>query len=361
MRRILHDIKSLFEIDVTDEGESNKLVKVLRSLEFAMLMFALALGIVAVSRGIYQEALFFTFVFVFAMSLIHMSYHAKVITQIVCVNMFTLVGVAVGYFWFGGEVHIQNVLFVLVVLAFFSQYGYYGLKAVYSAVVAIVYAVLEMMTGRMVPEVELPLFDLRFLEVGHIVLIFLCIGLICYIYSKDSQHLEGKLLEYNNLLKKQATTDALTGLCNRRSAMELIEKLINSSRDTAFCVCMCDIDFFKKINDSYGHDIGDNVLRGIANTMKEGFPSKCLISRWGGEEFLVILPEMNGDDAKVILDIMRSKLKKMEYRAGDKRFGVTMTFGLAEYGYDGDADGLVKEADNKLYYGKEHGRDQVVF
>ena len=124
---------------------------------------------------------------------------------------------------------------------------------------------------------------------------------------------------------------------------------------------MCDIDFFKRVNDSYGHDIGDKVLAGVAQTLVDNVTEDCLVSRWGGEEFLIVFPHMNGDEAKAILDTIRSRVKKIEFDTGTKVFGITVTYGLAEYGFDGDAEAVVKEADNKLYIGKDNGRDQIVF
>jgi len=361
MKALFEKFLKLFEVDVTEDGESNKLVRVIRALEFVTFVYGMADLIFSLFRGLYASAVCFAVVVVVALVFIHMSYHSKTITQILLVNITTLVAVSVCFCMSGGNTRVHTFLIVLVILAFFSQYGYYKLKTIYTVVIATLYIVFEITKEKLTPVVGTDNIENIFFSIADIVAIFVCISIICYVYSRDSQHLEGKLIEYNNLLKKQASTDPLTGLCNRRSAIEMINRLIKEAKEPGFCVCMCDIDFFKKINDSYGHDIGDNVLRGIASTMLEGFPQKCLISRWGGEEFLVVFPEMNGDDAKMILDVMRAKLKKMEYRAGEKRFGVTLTFGLAEYGFDGNSEALVKEADKKLYYGKEHGRDQVVF
>ena len=124
---------------------------------------------------------------------------------------------------------------------------------------------------------------------------------------------------------------------------------------------MCDIDFFKKVNDSYGHDIGDKVLAGVAQALVENVTEDCLVSRWGGEEFLIVFPDMNGDEARAMLDKIRSRIKKIVFETGSSNFSITVTYGLAEYGFDGDAEAVVKEADGKLYLGKENGRDQIVF
>ncbi|MCR5235458.1 MAG: GGDEF domain-containing protein, partial [Lachnospiraceae bacterium] len=86
-----------------------------------------------------------------------------------------------------------------------------------------------------------------------------------------------------------------------------------------------------------------------------------LVSRWGGEEFLIVFPNMNGDEARSLLDTIRTKVKKIEFDTGSRKFSITVTYGLAEYGFNGDAESVVKEADEKLYIGKENGRDQIVF
>ena len=124
---------------------------------------------------------------------------------------------------------------------------------------------------------------------------------------------------------------------------------------------MCDIDFFKKVNDSYGHDIGDKVLAGVAQTLVESVSEECLVSRWGGEEFLIVFPNMNGDEARSVLETIKTRVKKTEFDTGSRTFTITVTYGLAEYGFNGDSEAVVKEADEKLYIGKENGRDQIVF
>ena len=168
-------------------------------------------------------------------------------------------------------------------------------------------------------------------------------------------------MKYNDRLVREANTDQLTGLYNRRRGQEFIEEIKDSSFLGSVSIVMGDIDFFKKVNDSYGHDIGDKVLAGVAQALVENVSEECLVSRWGGEEFLIIFPSMNGDEAKVILDTIRSRIKKIVFDTGSKTFSITITYGLAEYGFNGDAEAVVKEADDKLYIGKENGRDQIVF
>ena len=362
MKNILEQILQLYKLDKTGEGESNKLVIVLRTVELTVILYGIICFIYFMAVSMYSVGYQFAGIAIVFFVLLALSYRAKVRTQIILTNVVMLAYVFSSFILFGTGTLVRNYFLALVILAYFSGYGNNVIKGIYAAFVCTLYIVLQYSIGRVEPTINLSHWNEHFLQMMNIIFPFLCVAVVCYVYSNDSQHLEGKLIEYNNLLKKQASTDPLTGLCNRRSAMDKINELIKNNPENGFCVCMCDIDFFKKVNDTYGHDVGDNVLRGVAKTMKEGFPPSCLISRWGGEEFLVIFPNMNGDDAKMILDIIRAKIKKLVFDvSADKQFTITVTYGLAEYGYNGNVEEFVKEADNKLYYGKEHGRDQVVF
>lgn len=361
MKALFEQFQKMFTADTTGEGESNKLVVVLREIEFSLMVYAIICGVYSLMAGLYTVAGCFFITLIAYFLLIHASYRIRTRVQLAWFNLVAIVGMVFGVYSLGAEIHLQHHLIVLVVVDFFAEYGHYKRKAIVSTILCGIYIMLHTVTFATTPRIPIPEHNYAVYQIINSLFMFINMGIVSYIYSKDSQSLEGKLLEYNNKLKKQASTDALTGLCNRRTALEFIESLIKEHSNNGFCVCMCDIDFFKKVNDSYGHDIGDKVLNGVATAMVDGFPKDCLTSRWGGEEFLVVFPHMNGDDAKMLLDIMRSKIKALEFSAGEKKFGITVTYGLAEYGFDYDADKLVKQADEKLYMGKQNGRDQVVF
>ena len=276
-------------------------------------------------------------------------------------NIISLICIIVAIAMFGPSVSFQSFFIVIVVACYFSGYKYYKAKGIYTVILFFIYYAIESHFSQLIARIPVSLSGQYFLTLLNISVSFWCVAIVCYVYSVDSQHLEGKLIEYNKMLRQQASTDTLTGLHNRRSANDFIEKLIKRHDEKGFCVCMCDIDFFKKVNDSYGHDIGDKVLAGVAQTLVENVTDECLVSRWGGEEFLIIFPNMNGDEARALVDIIRSRIKKIEFDTGSKTFNITVTYGLAEYGFNGDAEAVVKEADDKLYIGKENGRDQIVF
>lgn len=361
MRQFVESIKGIFTKDTASEGESAKLLIVLRIL-FASIIFYAVIGAIycaCISR-LDATLCFVVFLAVYVV-MFFSSYYAKTTTLIILIHPISLCCVIGGFLLLGPSVSIQNFFIVLVVMCYFSEYGHYFIKGAFTVIVFLAYFFLQAHFSHMVGIMPFQLSDKMFLEFMNIFISFWCIALVCYVYSRDSQHLEGKLIEYNKILQQQACTDTLTGLHNRRSANDFIEKLIKKNEERGFCVCMCDIDFFKKVNDSYGHDIGDRVLAGVAQALVDNVTEECLVSRWGGEEFLIVFPNMNGDEAKTILDKIRSRIKKIEFDTGTKVFSITITYGLAEYAFDGNAEAVVKEADDKLYIGKENGRDQIVF
>lgn len=361
MKAMLGKIREFFTKDTSGEGESVKLLIVLRILFASIVVYCLTNSIYCVIRGYFDAALFFAVALVIYVAMFFSSYSVRITNLVITSNIISVIAIVFGFVYCGPNVSIQNFFIVMVVTVYFSGYGRYKTKGVFTMFIFVLYYVLQSQFSQIIPRIPFSIKEQLFLQPMNIFTSFWCVALVCYVYSRDSQHLEGKLIEYNKILRQQASTDTLTGLSNRRSANEFIEKLIKRNDEKGFCVCMCDIDFFKRVNDSYGHDIGDKVLAGVAQALVENVTEECLVSRWGGEEFLIVFPNMNGDEARTILDTIRSRIKKIQFDTGSRTFSITITYGLAEYGFDGNADAVVKEADGKLYIGKESGRDQIVF
>lgn len=158
--------------------------------------------------------------------------------------------------------------------------------------------------------------------------------------------------------------DPLTGLHNRRAGRSILDKLWAKAKkeETFFSIVMGDIDHFKNVNDTYGHDIGDVVLKRISEIMLE----KCskehdsYAIRWGGEEFLLALYMPIGAAINLVT-ILSNDIRKEEFEAGDVKFKVTMTFGISSSKTHDDIHGIIVSADEKLYRGKEEGRDRIIF
>lgn len=159
-------------------------------------------------------------------------------------------------------------------------------------------------------------------------------------------------------LKKLIEKDPLTGLCNRRSCDNKFNEMLKKTN--SFCFAIGDIDFFKKVNDNYGHEAGDEVLRMVSKHFAEGMAGRGFAVRWGGEEFLLFFEDSNVEESKPYLQEILNKIKSTEVVYGENHIFVTMTMGMIQGDYDIALDKQVSSADELLYYGKEHGRDQLV-
>ncbi len=163
-------------------------------------------------------------------------------------------------------------------------------------------------------------------------------------------------------LKDLIEKDPLTGLYNRRYGLINMNKLIENSKKYAnsFFVCLADIDFFKKFNDAYGHDCGDEVLRTVSDILKDSVGRNGVACRWGGEEFLLVFEADNMDAAFADMNKLITQVRKtvINYRGIEVK--VTISVGLTEGDFEEDNDTIIKRADDGLYMGKESGRDRVV-
>lgn len=163
-----------------------------------------------------------------------------------------------------------------------------------------------------------------------------------------------KVLQY-------ATLDALTNLNNRRQfEVRLKQEIATTKRQkNPLCAMMIDIDFFKKVNDTYGHASGDAVLRTVASIIKEHLRESDIPSRYGGEEFAVLLPYTHIEEAKIVGERLRKAVEETPIPIDKKNINVTISMGLAEFNVKETGEELFKRADSALYEAKEGGRNRV--
>lgn len=176
--------------------------------------------------------------------------------------------------------------------------------------------------------------------------------------QKLNRELEVKVDERTKELKKMVITDDLTGLLTRKRILELLEVELEKARryKRDLSLIMMDLDFFKEINDSYGHQFGDKVLRKIGDILQQNTRNLDLVGRYGGEEFLLILPETDLEKASLAAEKLRQKIKNSEIEGLNLR--LTASFGAVQF--DGDSSQqLIKRADDFLYKAKAKGRDRV--
>lgn len=170
------------------------------------------------------------------------------------------------------------------------------------------------------------------------------------------------LLRMQKSLRELVERDILTGLYNRRSGEKLLKRTCENYRKEGipFCVVIGDIDHFKNVNDTYGHECGDIALAKISGWIKEHMRDRGFAARWGGEEILLVYDNMQLNMAVSCLKELMEKIRTQRIVYGDAKFGITMTFGLTE-GNDGKIEHIVHDADTMLYEGKNGGRDRIVY
>lgn len=164
-------------------------------------------------------------------------------------------------------------------------------------------------------------------------------------------------------LQQRSRTDGLTGLTRRGPFEErLAEEIARAaSFRTTFSILMIDIDHFKRMNDSYGHQVGDEVLRTVAQRLKEGFYETDVIARYGGEEFVCLLPRSIPAGLRTKAEHIRQRVEQQAFVIGLESVTVTISIGIAHYPQDGDsAQAVMAAADRALYAAKANGRNQVV-
>ncbi len=178
-------------------------------------------------------------------------------------------------------------------------------------------------------------------------------------YAIERKKLEAALKRANEQCSVRASTDPLTGIYNRLQFNELLAAEIQRSRryKTPLCLIMFDIDRFKKINDRCGHKMGDRVLVEMSRLVSENIRGQDIFARWGGEEFMIVVPNTALENAFVLAEKLRGLIEELKV-ADNVKF--TASFGVTEFGGNEDADSLTNRADEALYRAKKEGRNKVV-
>lgn len=169
--------------------------------------------------------------------------------------------------------------------------------------------------------------------------------------------------DLNQALEEASTQDLLTGLANRRHLLERIkaESARRTRRKVPFCIAMADVDHFKGVNDRYGHEAGDLVLVQVAANMRAGLREADLCGRWGGEEFLLLLPDTHLADAVMLIDRIRERIAAQSVVGDGKLVTVTASFGVVEQHVKESVADTIRRADEAMYIAKHKGRNRVAW
>lgn len=176
--------------------------------------------------------------------------------------------------------------------------------------------------------------------------------------KEEIEKVNDELIKTNSLLQEQSVRDSLTNLYNHRFIMELIEGEIEKAikNKTSLCLMMLDIDYFKQVNDSYGHQIGDRVLKYVSKLIQLNMRDTDFVGRYGGEEFMILLPETKLYEAYEFAEKIRSDIQNYSFTV--ENLNVTISIGLAEYHAE-DRKTFVDRVDELLYQAKDKGRNRI--
>ncbi|MDP3449913.1 MAG: GGDEF domain-containing protein [Anaerolineaceae bacterium] len=215
----------------------------------------------------------------------------------------------------------------------------------------------------LVPILRFTLFQMQVMNSINVIVTFVVLAGISLIEIRNKNKVSVRLIEVNNKLAYYASRDSLTNLLNRRTMSQYIQMEYTRSKRSIkpFGLIMADVDDFKRVNDNYGHAAGDLVLIELAGLLSATLRSQDLIARWGGEEFLILLPETDFEGVQIAAEKVRDLIahSSVPYQGHDIQ--ITLSIGGVVCEREAHWDDCIKIADRALYYGKAHGKNLAVF
>jgi diguanylate cyclase (GGDEF)-like protein/PAS domain S-box-containing protein len=179
---------------------------------------------------------------------------------------------------------------------------------------------------------------------------------------KERKAAEEELAEVYRKLEILSRTDPLTGLANRRALIDNLnyEKFRYERSNETFSIIISDIDNYKFINDNFGHNAGDFILKEISKIMQQKLRKQDIVGRWGGDEFLLILPQTDAEGARILANIIRERIAEHVFSYKEFKMRVSLSFGVSEYSAMDSIHECIRSADENLYKAKEEGKNRVI-
>ena len=276
-----------------------------------------------------------------------MSVAAATRVTFLCTTAYFLVGLNHQFWWFVPHYQMLSestfwfaVLYATAFIAFRGERAIQVCAGIFAASLVICGVQLGLLGGR---------GQLTFRMVASCVQFLISSGVLVV-----AQYAVGKLRQQLDQVRAAAYLDALTGLPNRRYAQGQLEDLLAAGR--SFSLVMLDIDHFKQVNDTYGHQAGDMVLRETARVVGRHLHGTQFMARWGGEEFVLVLPGLHKREGKQLAEAARRDLYEHVF---DQVGGLTASFGVSEFAAGDDLEKVMRRADAALYAAKRQGRNGV--
>lgn len=362
MKNLYSKLKEFIIRDLEKEGESNDLAVLLRILSIIAGLHYFFMVFPVAFTGNIMMTLFLIFGIGILLGVFICTYENRTMHGLWLYNtLFLLFSILMSIFVGWGYFFVP-IVFATILLVFFSikltirkKLSYAVFSGVLTLLLGIAYYFLPLHTA---PQLSIKIVLLT-LNISHSFFSFTSIAYAFYLKYTRS---EEKIIQYNKRLEQLVNTDTLTTLWNRRAMNEHLAILVNNHNkyQSDFSLAILDIDFFKKVNDEYGHGMGDFVLKSLSYLLKTYMDGKGHVARWGGEEFLLTFEDMDYDQAIGYMEELRVRIEDQEFAFKDVKMHLTITAGIEEFHTNIGLDQVLTKADEKLYVGKTSGRNQIV-
>ncbi|MEY4766405.1 diguanylate cyclase [Aquabacterium sp.] len=255
----------------------------------------------------------------------------------------------------GWDTGFHYYIILIVPVAIVGSLGSARNKAVVAVLAALFYMGLDVVFRKATPLYALPSHVLNSLHYFNLASTLLMLGLFATVYYRLVAEAQARLHD-------QACTDPLTQLRNRRFALEAAqhEAAVFARDGRPLALVMGDVDHFKRVNDQHGHEGGDMALKAVAQTLKGGVREIDHVARWGGEEFLLLLPGTAHDEARHVAERLRRQVSQTELRLPSGLAALSITLGVSILAPGETVEQALARADRALYEGKERGRNRVI-
>lgn len=362
MKEFVRKLNVLLHKDVGDESQSNTTTILVRLLAVTGILFYLIDLFVLIFMHSVSLCLITLLSLGLLLGTMICSYENQVTIACVLYCFVTIFLAALFTLVLGQKTYFTFMIPITVLIIFFSLKLSDRFKIRYSVIIGIFLAVLFLGYEKVPHLYEAPTVTRTIFLLCNIAHFSICLALIGFSFCQRFSQSEEKILQYNKKLQTMVSIDSLTSLWNRRAMNEHLARLQTdyTRHRKEFSVAIMDIDFFKNVNDTYGHVMGDAVLVHLSELLEESIDGHGHVARWGGEEFLLTFENMSFEKAVSLMEKIREKVEKEPFSLDDKTLNITITAGIEEYGFRSTLDTLLTKADEKLYKGKTSGRNQTV-
>lgn len=361
--KLLQNLLNFINRDVDNENETKTVPVMLRIIAVAMSLYFLLMLVYFLDIGL-PVLIFVDIACICLMSVgFLLTYKDRNSIAVLLLHTGIILWIFFAILFLGWTCGAQQFITLLLVSIFMTSYVRSRIKTEYAVLLVLYHVGMHLYMST-----HAPFYAQTFAEIlyTHVISIVFCFGTIIAVvvtFSHNSISMERKLKGYNANLKRLANIDPLTGLKNRRCMMNYLKENIEADglkEGNHAIIAIGDIDFFKRFNDRYGHACGDEVLTQLSAVFLDYMEGKGEVARWGGEEFLLVFKDCDLNHGLDYMEKLSHKIRLMEIRYGGEVLHVTMTFGLCEYRQEQTIDATINNADKKLYYGKQNGRNRVI-